>query len=532
MKLFKDFLHNPDRKYYLTLAAFFTIYSGLLIFKALYYGEFVPDWDESNHLKMGYLFYNALGDRNLGWVLAIFVHSGQIYPPLYHIFLATSFFIFGATTNGAIFVNIPFIALLMLSLFGIGVYFKNKLAGLIAAVITPTFPVFLSLQERAAIDYASISVFIFSFFIFLKSRGLHSRKYSIIFGVVVLIELLLKWPFVVPSLIFLLILAEKIYKSEDRETYLVNIIIVTCIALPGIVWYFFNFQTIIGILHFFWDRNNFPQEMWKVPNRFSFENLLLYTYSKPMGNVGVGLIPLLSFWAAMLSRFKKSELKYLKIDVVIIYLVLTYLNDKSEYYIAYAYPILAYLASEMFLNINSLYRKTSLTILFCGAIAFNFLLSQHNILNYKDIFMKSGEKIYMIFPNYLTKYPGSLWPTKTLVEEILTPTACSGGVLVFPDSRYLNNSNIKYYLLTLGRNIHTSPAYDFYNPSRSKIFEKKILNMFECIVVKSGDPGIFSNSEVMSAVDKYLLESGEYIVSGVPLPDGSTARIYRRPPSK
>lgn len=509
----------------------FITYSVLLLLKVKFYGSFTPEWDEGHHLLMGLYFNRAIGSENISWLKDLFINSGQIYPPIYHLLIGLSYKIFGISPNSGIYINIPFILLLMISVYKLGRKVGSSESAILASILTPVLPVFLSLQERTTIDYISVSLFILLFFLLFKTEYFVNRKYSIIFGLVLLLSLLTKWPFLAPSIPFV---AYAVYgyikKASKRKAILTNVVIVFLIIVPSFVWYFANFKFIIKDLSLYWDPNRYPQLLWKNSKIVSWNNLIKYLYTFPSGRNGAGLIVLLFFYYAFISGFKsKGYKRYLLWSTVIIYVILTLLTDKSEYYFAYAYPLLVIMTTESLFNIKRAKLRIILLTTFVLAVFSNFILAQINTRSYKKLTINFAGRELDVLPNYFTKFPSDDWPTKHIVYEHLDKKSCGGSnLLVFPDNRYLSVLGFEFYLSIFDRNIHAVPARDYYDPVHDKVFSIDTLNKFNCILTKTGDPGVFSNKNVMNFVSDYLSKNPDYESVYFDAPDNSTVTLFMK----
>lgn len=507
----------------------FGIMAFLLLLKLKIYGNLIPDWDEAHHLKMGYYFYRALSEQNWLWVRDLLTFAGGIYPPLYHILIALITFLFGITTSAGLYVNIPFILILMFSIYGLGFELGNRKAGLLAAVLTPILPVFLTLQERATIDYMSISLFVLSFFLTFKTNGLTNRKYSVLLGIVLLLELLTKWPFAVPSIPLLIyVITSYIKQKGKRDGTNLNWLIVASIIMPGIYWYAFNFQIITSGLSFFWNPNSFAQQIWANPQGFTFNNLILYIFTFPSQASGVGTVVLAFFIGCLFVKIKNPKFIYLYASIFITYIVLTVLDDKSTFYIAYAYPLLMLITFNILLNIKNLIPKVVLVSILSGSIVVNFLLSQNANSEFKEVTLNSFNLNLAPMPGYTSKFTKEVWPTPEFFKGTISKKTCPNGVLTFPDNRFLNYPNIDYYLAVNLIDIKRDPAYRYYNPATDNVFNIGYLNLYDCFITKSGYPGIFANEAVVNQVIEYLSRNNEYSISTYRLQDGSEIQIYRR----
>jgi 4-amino-4-deoxy-L-arabinose transferase-like glycosyltransferase len=514
-------------KHILIILAAFCLLATLLLVKIIHYHGFVPDWDESHHLEMGFKYFEAFNSHNVNSVVKIFTDSGQLYPPLYHILISMGYKIVGVSSIAGVIANIPFILILMLSVYGLGVHFGNRKAGFLAALLTPLLPAFVTLQERVMIDYTSISMFVFSFYVLFKTEGFMNRKYSILFGLSIFFDLLVKWPFVVPGIPFIIYACYSFYTHEAKRKAIVsNVLIALIISFLGTVWYFYNYKYMIFYLNFFWNPNGFAQAIWANPHGFTIQNILLYLFTFPAQWEGVGVLVLPFFYVALFIPKKNHEVNFLVTSVIITYLVLTYLNDKSEFYIAYSYPLMMLITYLSLFNIRQRFVRILSVSVLSGIILINFAFIQLDYINYKQVIVKIGSDYAAILPNYNTKFAFGTWPTKDIVKNYLARATCPNGVLVFTDNRFVNVSNIGYYLAINHAGFYDVPAYHYYDPATDTTFDIKYLETYDCVVSQTGDPGTFANKNVVTDINNYLKSKPDFKLTTFEAPDGSSIFLF------
>jgi 4-amino-4-deoxy-L-arabinose transferase-like glycosyltransferase len=412
----------------------------------------------------------------------------------------------------------------MLSVYGIGERLGNKKAGLLAALLTPILPIFLTVQEKAAIDYPSVSVFIASFYLLFKTENFTNRKYSILFGLSIFAGLLIKWPFVIPAIPFVFYAIRSLYSSRhNRRPVATNISLALLVLLPAISWYLFNHNSLVTKLSFFWNPNGFAQILWSNPHGLNFQNLLLYSFKSPLEPAGVGIIVLVSFYVSLFKVHKKYNERLLLLSIAITYIVLTFLDDKSSLYMIYTYPLAMILILVTLYKIKGL-RRDVLIVILSISILTNFTLTQ---LNYTQVFLADllKDSIY-ILPNYDTKYIYGVWQTQNIVNFAYERGGCSENMLVFPDRRFLNPSTVNFYIVSKGINSFAMPAYAYYNPASDGYFDTSRLSSYQCIISTTGDPGTFANKEVLDQVNNYLLSHREYKLKTYSEPDGETILLF------
>jgi len=415
----------------------------------------------------------------------------------------------------------------MFSVYGIGINLGNRKTAILASILTPILPIFLTVQERAAIDYMSASVFLASFYLLFKTEYFTNRKYSIYFGLSVFIGLFTKWPFVIPSIPFIFYAVYSLFLPHRKKRAIVaNIFISLTISLLGLSWYFFNFNDLISKLSFFWDPNGFAQIIWNNPKGLTIENVLLYAYLRPIQSSGIGIFILIFFYISIFISKKTNIERYLLSSIIIIYIVLTYLNDKSPFYLIYAYPLIMLLTINALFNTkHKIFGKVALFVL-TSFIVVNFLLTQLNFIGYKQISIHIKSFDIHILPNYNTKFEYGTWPTKEIGEYIYYQSQCSNNVLVFIDRRFINTSTLNFYLISNKFDHVVLPAYAFYNPVKDKIFDLNILQEYECVVSTSGYPGDFANADVLGYINEYLAHSPDYNIKKFTAPDNSEILVF------
>lgn len=77
-----------------------------------------------------------------------------------------------------------------------------------------------------------------------------------------------------------------------------------------------------------------------------------------------------------------------------------------------------------------------------------------------------------------------------------------------------------------GVHIFTDPAYLHYNPAVDKIFNLIYLQKYNCIISKTGDPGVFANRSVLQYVNNFLIKKSDYKLSSFSAPDNSSILLF------
>ncbi|MFH1849314.1 MAG: glycosyltransferase family 39 protein [archaeon] len=106
-----------------------------------------------------------------------------ISQPMLHVLLGSWVVIlFGASDKALILLNIPFMAILVFSIFGIGRMLHSKGAGVLAAIVVMSFPHVFGLSRVFFYDYPFMCSVTLAIYAMLKTDSYRSRKWCIMFG--------------------------------------------------------------------------------------------------------------------------------------------------------------------------------------------------------------------------------------------------------------------------------------------------------------------------------------------------------------
>jgi len=167
-------------------------------------------------------------------------HVINFYPALFHTVMAVSAFIAGRSTVVLIMGNMPFLLLLLVSLYGIGRKMRNPGIGLLAGFILTMYPAIFDLSRFSLPDFALTAMLAAGVCLLMYSEGFSNRRYSLLFGVCLGLGMLTKQIFILfilPPLITV-ILNEIIEKRGIEEQVIKNIMTAFFIGLViSIYWY-------------------------------------------------------------------------------------------------------------------------------------------------------------------------------------------------------------------------------------------------------------------------------------------------------
>jgi 4-amino-4-deoxy-L-arabinose transferase-like glycosyltransferase/lipopolysaccharide biosynthesis regulator YciM len=166
-----------------------------------------PGWDANVYLANTLHFVERL-DRHGAAQLQKTVASlsFESRSPLYQLLSVPSFYLFGRSADAALYVNILFEALLLLSVYGIGRLVKNGRAGLLAALLVATYPPTISLSKIYRPHFAVLACVALSLWLLLLLLKTRAEKIAWLFGASLGVGLLIHVNFlfllIAPTILF------------------------------------------------------------------------------------------------------------------------------------------------------------------------------------------------------------------------------------------------------------------------------------------------------------------------------------------
>jgi hypothetical protein len=115
------------------------------------------------------------------------------YPPLFHFTALPWQRLFGVSEDVAAMTNLIYMAILLLSVYGIGARMFGKHVGLLASCLVSLFPMSFSMTRYFYLDYALTAAVALSVYLLLLTNRFESRNYSLLFGLGLGLGMLIKW---------------------------------------------------------------------------------------------------------------------------------------------------------------------------------------------------------------------------------------------------------------------------------------------------------------------------------------------------
>jgi len=183
------------KRFFNSPAAEWLILSGLLLLQILLVASFLrvthalPYEDAAEHLIKS---ITALKDLKAG-ALPYFLGRDRFYPPLLYQTAAIVYLVFPPDLLSGTLSQIPYWAILIFSLFGIGKLLFSRLTGYLAGFYFLTAPLTLLYSWQFRPDLPATAFGVLCVYLLLKSDNFKNRLYSWGFGLALGLGMLLRW---------------------------------------------------------------------------------------------------------------------------------------------------------------------------------------------------------------------------------------------------------------------------------------------------------------------------------------------------
>jgi len=206
-------------------------------------------WDRPRHLIESLVYNDILRQVSPRTLFEAWVHSGY-YPPLFHWAMVAFYRLFGISMDVAASVNMVFLVVLLVAVYGIGSRMGGRGVGLLSAFITSTLPMIFAMSRYTYIEFSLTAMVALGIWLLLLSRGFTHRRYSLLFGLSAGFGLLTKWTFslfVFPALLVVILRAGVLSGARRNLSSLIldRKWMVVCAALGAVftlLWYVPNVE--------------------------------------------------------------------------------------------------------------------------------------------------------------------------------------------------------------------------------------------------------------------------------------------------
>ena len=490
----------------------------------------VPAWDQADYLNGALNYWHALQNPQWfdgDWWRSFWLLSNKI-PPLHYILTTPFINIWGTSSDAASLVMIFYNALLLISVYGLGLALFNVNVGLWAAGLCQVLPGLYYYRLEFLLDYPLTAIVTFSFYLLTlwKISKKKSWVIAIAFGLSLGFALLLKQT----ALFFLLIpiILVLVAYLKDRQWLRVTQLITAFFASIIIFypWYRTNWLLILTS----GKRATLDSAIAEGdPALNSLDAWTYYVKILPyLLSWHILIIPLVVFFLYLIYRFIPQlphfsifPLPYLFINLkwLIIYLLggylLSSLNiNKDARYILPLLPVLSLIIAIALLSWRGRWQK----IIRWGTISLSI------ILMFLNIFPVGLNFITNTLSPRVEHYPylGTKYPNVEVIQEIITTSKYLRSTLgVLPSTPTINQHNFSFYggqknFQVVGRQVGVrleEVAQD--------------ANSLDWFLTKTGDQG--SIPEAQQAITNLVETGGDFeLQKDWQLPDNSTLKLYHR----
>lgn len=153
-----------------------------------------PSWDQGSHLHLAFKYGSVLSsgsDRLWSDLLSV----EPFYPPFYHLSLLPVFAAFGFSADNAVLTNSLYLAVIILSTYGIGQRLYGRGTGLLAAFLVSCYPFLAYVSRQCLIGTMLGAAVTLAYYLFLRCKNFEDRRYSFWFSAAFAAGLMVKWTF-------------------------------------------------------------------------------------------------------------------------------------------------------------------------------------------------------------------------------------------------------------------------------------------------------------------------------------------------
>jgi hypothetical protein len=243
-------------KYALALLLIFSFHVGANAW-VLSKSQVTHIYDESSRiLNSADIFFLSQACPNLFQMVVDITQldEGQAHPRFFEIVEAISWKMLGGVDENKIewmilITNSIFLLIMIASIYGLGSILYGSNVGLLAAFLTPLFPLVFGHSRLAMLDFPLACMISMSFFLLFKTKGFSSIFYSCLFGIVAGLSELTKEAALVFIVIPLGYYFAEAYSKGNKPKIISNLCLAIFffVAISGIVYFQKNNWDVYGI---------------------------------------------------------------------------------------------------------------------------------------------------------------------------------------------------------------------------------------------------------------------------------------------
>lgn len=324
------------RQYYLLVILALLIFHGVNNYIWLGLNQLPPFDDQACHLLGSLQCIDILSKPFWGMFgkLMDFTIS-DFYPPLFHICMAIFNIFFGRSMIMSIMANLPFFALLFLSLYYIGKKMGDKNIGLLASFIVSMYPYVFGASKMPLPDFALTAMVAFSLCCLLYTDNFTNRFLSLLFGVSLGLGMLTKQVFIFFIITpFIFVMAMLFYKQGVLNKHrIINLFISLSIAfiITGF-WYLPKLSILLPRYMYAGYTSGAMYSVYGPPRVFCLASFIYY-FKHLINHQMLLFFFILFLISSVLFFWGKGRLRlklYLLSSIIGPYLIFTLINTKES----------------------------------------------------------------------------------------------------------------------------------------------------------------------------------------------------------
>ncbi len=504
-----------------SLVILLMMWLGMALCDRLWYAidHSAPAWDQADYLNGALNYWDALKDIhwfNGSWWRNFWLLSSKI-PPLHYILTAPFLNIFGLSADSASLVMLFYSALLLVSVYGLGVLLFDTSVGLWAAGLSILLPGLYYYRLEFLLDYPLSAIVAFTFYLLtLWKIKQKSWLFAILWGISVGLAVLIKQTalfFLFIPLIWLLSSCLKNRHWLRLTQFLTGLLISIAIAYP---WYRTNWLLILT-----------------SGKRATIDSAI------SEGDPALNTIDAWTYYGKILPYLVSWHILLIPLGGLILYLILrksykTIVNFDSVRWIA-VFLIGGYLLSSVNINKDARYILPLLPV-FSLILALGLLsyrgkwqkyiawgtVSLGVVLMILNLFPLGGKIITEKLSPKVQHYPytGLEYPHQEVIREIINTSPYLRTTLgVLPSTPTINQHNFSFYgglknFQVVGRQVGVRDS--------EIIADSRSLDWF---ITKTGDQG--SIPDAQQKITKLVETGGDFNLHKTwQLPDNSQLKLY------
>jgi len=462
-------------------------------------------WDEAIHTQNTLTYQDRLSRESLSELMKPVYFD---YPPLYNLTMIPFLTLASDIADAGAYVNVFYLAALVIAVFLIGRSLMDEWSGLAAAMLVGFYPLVVMMARLTMIDLALTTWVAWGFYALIRSENFHRRGWSAAFGVLVGLGMLTKWT----AFLYLAGPAAVALVAGFRERNFRGILwAAATAAIVMAPWYLTN--VVPAVARVSNTKNNPPAGGVILQGFWS-----LFWY--PLGLFeSLNAVFLFLFVAGLALSFDQPRLRPVLLWFFVSIALFTLIHNKNTRYALPALPAVALLSASWVRGRRGRFGVIASLAMFFF-VMFNFLVP--------------GSVVASVFGARLTYFESQPpmaqdWKHREIIETVTRTRdrqAPFSIVTVVSNAPYFHSTTMNVSARTMG----TEP-FSFRGVSRNRW-----LDFSEFVLLKTGDIGPEFTTKTVRDCVAWLASPPEWFAKVYretgrwPLPDGSEAVLYHAEP--